>query len=256
MTVFKTIAHAWRVTAAALLMVVLISGCPDKKDKTPKIKHASGVAKKIDLAGKKVSMMLKGDDGVEREAAGTYRDDVEIFVNGRAAKVADVREGDKIEVTYFKDPVGDGEFIVKKVEVARAGETDWKPTAKTDVQPVNPPVNPPPVDPPKQETPKPPPTTDNSNGNTTSEADLDKQKTDLTDYIYAQIRVKMEEALAKRAELIKAGTALGDPSIQDLERQILRARALLAERGEILEDVKPPLQVGGGAPAPTTQPAG
>ncbi len=70
------------------------------------------------------------------------------------------------------------------------------------------------------------------------------------------VSVWRRQVAAKRMTAQRAGTALSDPAIQDLERQILRARALLAERGEILEDVRPPLQSGGSAPAPTTQPAG
>lgn len=61
------------------------------------------------------------------------------------------------------------------------------------------------------------------------------------DMIYATIRIKMEDMIERRAALLKAGTNSSDAELRDLERSILRARGLLIEAGEIVEDLEPPI---------------
>jgi len=241
---------------AAVLIALPLGGCPEKSDKAPKGKTLSGVATKIDLQTRNVSMTIKGDDGAERELNGTVGDDTEILINGRGSKLADVRVGEKVEVTVQKSATEDGKYNVKKVEITRAGDSDWKPTNATTQSSAAP--TPPPVAPTPTPTPTTtPPTPPRAQGEVVpanppeGEGDVDERKQDLADFIYAQIRVRMEEALTRRADLLKNGTPQSDPAVADLERQILRARSLLSERGEILEDVTPPIS-GTPAPAPST----
>lgn len=59
--------------------------------------------------------------------------------------------------------------------------------------------------------------------------------------IYATIRIKMEDMIEKRAELLKSGKAPSDVEVRQLEGSIMRARDLLQEAGEIVEDVEPPI---------------
>lgn len=59
--------------------------------------------------------------------------------------------------------------------------------------------------------------------------------------IYATIRIKMEEMIAKRAALLKSGRDPSDVEVRDLEGSIMRARELLEENGEIVEPVNPPI---------------
>lgn len=59
--------------------------------------------------------------------------------------------------------------------------------------------------------------------------------------IYATIRIKMEDMIEKRAELLKSGRPPSDVEIRQLEGSIMRARDLLQEAGEIVEDVEPPI---------------
>lgn len=59
--------------------------------------------------------------------------------------------------------------------------------------------------------------------------------------IYATIRIRMEEAIQRRAKLFKQGTSPKSEEIVNLERQILKARSLLVENGETVQPVHPPI---------------
>lgn len=59
--------------------------------------------------------------------------------------------------------------------------------------------------------------------------------------ISATIRIKMEDMIEKRAELLKSGRPPSDVEVRQLEGSIMRARDLLQEAGEIVEDVEPPI---------------
>lgn len=62
-----------------------------------------------------------------------------------------------------------------------------------------------------------------------------------TDALYAQIRVEMEKAILQRKALLDGGRAPSDVEIRNLEGKILKARSLLMEVGEEVEDVDPPI---------------
>jgi hypothetical protein len=76
-------------------------------------------------------------------------------------------------------------------------------------------------------------------GNT--EDPVEKRRRETEDAVYALIRVKMEEALMKRKELLDAGTDPADPEVRRLEGQIMKARGYLIEAGEEVEPVDPPI---------------
>ncbi len=59
--------------------------------------------------------------------------------------------------------------------------------------------------------------------------------------IYATIRIRMEEAIQRRAKLFKQGESPKSEEIVNLERQILKARSLLVENGENVQPVYPPI---------------
>lgn len=71
-----------------------------------------------------------------------------------------------------------------------------------------------------------------------SEASRRKQTESM---IYATIRIKMEEAIEKRAALLKSGKNPSDEEVRSLEGTIMRARELLEENGEVVEPVDPPI---------------
>lgn len=69
----------------------------------------------------------------------------------------------------------------------------------------------------------------------------DERREQAANLIYAQIRVKMEEAIDERSKLLKAGTDPADPKVRELEGRIMRARDLLTQNGEVVEEVDPPI---------------
>ena len=199
--------------AAAFLATVMV-GCSDNTGKTPKTKTVEGVAKQIDLQNNCVSMMVKDEKGVERELVGSVREDTEVIINGRVQTLKDVHPGDRVVVQGYKEGEGESKkLIAKKVEVTRARDADWKttgtaePPKPTPPKPAEPPKPTPPAQPtpptaqptppPAQPTPPKPPTTGPATPQSREEA-----AAQLTDMIYAQIRIRMEQAIAKRAELL------------------------------------------------------
>jgi hypothetical protein len=69
----------------------------------------------------------------------------------------------------------------------------------------------------------------------------DERREQAANLIYAQIRVKMEEAIDERAKLLKSGTDPADTKVRELEGRIMRARELLTGNGELVEEVEPPI---------------
>jgi outer membrane PBP1 activator LpoA protein len=71
--------------------------------------------------------------------------------------------------------------------------------------------------------------------------ELESKRLQTQNLIYARIRIKMEELIAERAKLLKSGTDPTDPQVRQIEGQIMRARDLLQENGEVVEEVEPPI---------------
>ncbi|QOJ03417.1 MAG: hypothetical protein HRU71_07950 [Planctomycetia bacterium] len=116
-----------RCVVGLLTAVLGIAGCSDKEKKSPKVRKIEGIAKHIDLKNNDVSMVFKDDRGVERELRGTIRENTEVVINGRAQKLEDIRENDRIIVTGYKDGSGDSaQLVATMIEVIRPQETDWK----------------------------------------------------------------------------------------------------------------------------------
>lgn len=74
-----------------------------------------------------------------------------------------------------------------------------------------------------------------------SEEDLERRREEASDMIYALIRVRMEEAIIHRKELLESGRASSDVEIRRLENVIMNARQYLEEDGELVEPVDPPI---------------
>lgn len=73
------------------------------------------------------------------------------------------------------------------------------------------------------------------------EKSIEARRAEAESRIYAVIRVKMEEMIEERAGLLKQGVPPSDPKIRDLEGSIMKARELLIEAGEVVEEVNPPI---------------
>lgn len=71
--------------------------------------------------------------------------------------------------------------------------------------------------------------------------DREAQRQEKEDLIYALIRVKMEEYIQERKDLLAAGTPPYDEKVRKLEDSIMRARGFLLDHGEEVDDVEPPI---------------
>lgn len=121
--------RSWGVRCVVGLLTASLgfAGCSDKEKKSPKVRKIEGIAKHIDLKNNDVSMVFKDDRGVERELRGTVRENTEVVINGRAQKLEDIRENDRIIVTGYKDGSGDSaQLVATMIEVLRPQESDWK----------------------------------------------------------------------------------------------------------------------------------
>jgi outer membrane biosynthesis protein TonB len=77
-------------------------------------------------------------------------------------------------------------------------------------------------------------------------ADASAQNTEkraqIEDIIYADMRVKMEQMIAQRSQMMKAGKDSSDPEVAKLEASILRARKFLTDAGEVVGPIDPPIK--------------
>ncbi|MBN1346869.1 MAG: hypothetical protein JXQ73_29525 [Phycisphaerae bacterium] len=216
----------------AVFLALILVGCSENNGKNPKIQRVEGVAKVIDLENNYVSMTIKDKKGVERELTGTVREDTEVSINGRKQDLKDVKPGDKVVVYGYREGKDeDQKLVATKVEVTRVRDDDWKSTSRTmagkpDQHADEPKVTAKPAGEPEAKT---------------VAADDEEIRNQTTDMIYARIRIEMESAISKRAALLKGGKAPSDPEVRQLEGVIMRARDLLQEAGEVLEDIEPPI---------------
>lgn len=67
------------------------------------------------------------------------------------------------------------------------------------------------------------------------------QREETSDMIYSLIRIRMESMIEKRKQLLASGKTPSDVEVRELEGSIMRARSLLTENGEVVEEVEPPI---------------
>lgn len=241
------------VSAAAVVFVCLgVAGCQDAGKKAPKMHKMEGEAKGIDLETKQVSMTVRQPDGSMKDVSAILRDDAEVLINGRVQRISDVQIGDKVVAYFQKDAANDSKYVVVKVEVTRSSDADWKSAQKA-------PTTQPAAASPTASTAPPAaeldPTRATASGGPTDDArvaaDRHRRESETYDAIYGEIRRQMEEAIQQRKDLLAGGTDPADVQVRQLEGKIMNARRFLEERGEVVEDVDPPIVTTG---TPATQP--
>ncbi len=79
----------------------------------------------------------------------------------------------------------------------------------------------------------------------TQPANPEEARQQMTDAVFAQIRLQMEQAIVERKELLDGGAAPSDERVRTLEGRIMKARSLLQDNGEEVEDVDPPIVLPG-----------
>lgn len=118
---------------ALTCVVLMAAGCSERDDDKPKIRSRQGIASKIDLDNRVVSMLIANKDGESIELKGSFRDDTVVVINGRTQSIQDIRPGDKVEVEGYKEGEGlNMKWIAIRVTVDRPESSDWKTTGKSD----------------------------------------------------------------------------------------------------------------------------
>lgn len=222
------------VVAAVVVLATGLAGCSEGGKKRQNVQRLEGVARVIDLEKNFVSMTVKDDKGNEHIVEGTIREDTVVSINGRSHKLEDIRPGDTVRVYGYREGEGDlTKLVATRVEVDRPRDADWKSTATPVAESKD--VAEPKVEPVASKEIAQPQATE-----TTAVQD-EELKQQTADIIYAQIRIRMEEAIAQRAALLKAGRPRSDLDVREKEGIIMRARDLLLGAGEVVEDLDPPI---------------
>jgi len=272
----------WMTCLSVLMLAGGLMGCSEQEGKEHKTRQLRGVADTIDLENNYVSMRVTNDKGVETLIEGTVREDTVVLINGRSQKVADIKPGDNVLVTGYREKKGDNDILIAtRVEVTRP--SDWKKTEQAESSEVTAEVT---STGSAGDVPTPSGKADAQDAaasdaakasrdnrqrpqtlseyveehgeelaDSTPEQTVDEPtslapiggdeeddlRTRTEHMIYAMIRVKMEEALLKRADLLERGREPYDPAVRQLEGSIMKARDLLIEAGELVEDIEPPI---------------
>ncbi len=124
----RTALPGWLV--ASLVMIVLVlPGCSDRSKATRKYDTIKGIAKDIDVEKRLVSMLWENDKGQQIPLDGSFTDETDVIINGRNQSIRDIRPGDAVQVTGYRERKGDNvKLVATKVVIER--QDDWKPTGK------------------------------------------------------------------------------------------------------------------------------
>lgn len=110
----------WASVAAVFLTALAFSGCGEEKP-TRKYRTLEGIAESIDAAGGQVAMRWYHVKSQQwRVIKGQVTDETEVLVNGRSAKLEDVRSGDPVKVVGYQEGKGlNVRLVATKVLVTR-----------------------------------------------------------------------------------------------------------------------------------------
>lgn len=104
-----------------------LAGCSEQGEDKRESKKLEGIAEKIDLQTKVVSMRYVDKKGKERTVEGTFCDDTVVFINDRQESLEHVKPGDKVVVYGHREGKGqDQKLIATRVIVTRPEGADWK----------------------------------------------------------------------------------------------------------------------------------
>jgi hypothetical protein len=122
--------HAITRTAFCLLCaaVALTAACRSDKPERKYREPIEGTAEAINVETGEVTMLWFNEKkNREVPLTGRVTDETEFFINGRSAKLTDIRIKERVRVSGFISGTDmDREYVVTRVEVERADE--WIPT--------------------------------------------------------------------------------------------------------------------------------
>jgi hypothetical protein len=116
----------------ATLGVLAAAGCKQDAPKPKYLEPIEGIARDINTETGEVSMESQNaDTGLTVVKRGLVNDKTGVTINGRVARVEDIRKGERVRVTGYQLGSGDDKrFIVTQISVSRPEEwTEVAPAA-------------------------------------------------------------------------------------------------------------------------------
>jgi hypothetical protein len=121
----------WAASLLACSTIALIAGCRSDKPERTYREPIDGTAEAINVETGEVTMMWYNEKKDKQvPLTGRVTDETEFFINGRSAKLTDIRIKERVRVSGFISGTDmDREYVVTRVEVER--EDEWIPTSAT-----------------------------------------------------------------------------------------------------------------------------
>lgn len=111
-------------------LFITLPGC-SKDDDEPEFRQLEGTAEKLDLGTGQVALrFFHQKSGTEQVIEGIVNDQTEVLINGRVAKLKDIRLKERVKVTGYRKGKGDDvQMVAVKVEIERP---EWIETGGAD----------------------------------------------------------------------------------------------------------------------------
>lgn len=104
------------------MTMMLVSGCKEESGER-KYTTRTGVAKSINVETGQVTLEITTKKGEKKEIPGWVRQETEIIINGKVAKMEDVKPMEEVKVVGYIEGEGlSRQYVATRVEIQRAEE--------------------------------------------------------------------------------------------------------------------------------------
>jgi len=205
------------LSAAALCVCVgMGGGCNEHEQRKPKSKTMEGVITRLEIDKGRLAMKMRDPKDksqfLPQEIEGSVTPTTELWINGKAAKMADLRVSDKVEATGYRQGKGENEQIIaEKLSIERPEAVLPKPMEA-------PPGTPPPAA----------ASTAPAAAESTP-AGLNPKGVELMRQLVREIKKQRGEFAAQKAKLLKEGRPADDREVLELDARVAKADMTLAQ---------------------------
>src|SRR5262245_64369870 len=112
------------VSVVSIVSVAISAGCKPEESKQPKTQTREGVITRVDPASRRLAMKVRNpqDPGkfLDQPIEGTVTETTDIWIDGRAARITDLKVNDNVQATGY--PQGKGEnanYVAQTIRVNR-----------------------------------------------------------------------------------------------------------------------------------------